>query len=482
MSLRFAFFGLVLLATACTVGPDYVAPDRVLDEAFIHAVGDDTALSPESWWQALNDETLVALLDKAINHSPSLDAARADLDAALAARRLARSAFWPDLTLNASYTEFEQSLRAPNAIGALVNAGLVERDGEFYTSALETRWELDLWGGIRRDNQRAMAELSAAGGLLHARELAELAETAAAYFEFLGSTARMQQLEKNLDLLRESEHLTRQRQRIGLGREIDALRASVALSATSARLPGLKVAQKASLYRLAVLTGQTPVEISASVKPGALPEPLLNLSAGTPADLLQRRPDIAVAERQLAAATASIGVAQSRFFPTLALNGSFGFEAIGASDIGTGAARNTALVPFIRWPVFAGGRVRAEVASANARASAAAARYEQAVLNALAETETALLDYQGSLESAGQLRHASASAAKAATIARKLYQNGLLDYLSVLDAERTLTDVEDQYVVAKTQSLLALVRLYKTLGGGWANDVTPGQVGAPAQP
>ncbi len=463
---------LMLSLSACAVGPELAVPSVELEASYLAEI-DSSDFAPDGWWAALGDPVLVDLLARTSTSSPGLGAARARLLAARAERQTARSAFWPAIGLGSSYTRFEQSLESPGALGQLVAAGLAERDGEFYSANTDLNWELDLFGGLRRQDEAAAAALAAEVAALGGTELAFEAETAAAYFEFLGAESRIRSLTTNLDLLSQSADLARNRQRVGLGREVDALRAETSLAAAAARLPLLHAARDASLNRLAVLVGETPSLIRESVVAVPLPKTPPAIAVGTPADLLQRRPDIARSRSQLAQATAAIGIAQARFFPRLVLNASFGFESVAASGLGDSDARTSGLVPFLDWPILNGGRLRARYAVADADAAAAALAYEHTVLSALAETETALSDYAAARSTAIQLADAATKAREAALLARRLYDNGLTAFIDVLDAERSQTDLEDELAVAKTRTLLQLVQLYKALGGGWSVQTDP---------
>lgn len=462
----FALLTTALLA-ACAVGPNLYVPEVDVGARYLVAAPANGVAVGE-WWTALEDPILVGLIEETLANSPGLRAARERLMAARAERRVAQSVFWPTVGGQTSYTRFEQSLQSAGAIGQLVAAGLAERDGDFFSASVDANWELDVFGGLRRQNEAAAAVLNAETAAFDGTKLVFVAETASAYFEHLGASARIDALTRNIDLLEQSAQLARNRQRVGLGREVDALRAETALAAAAAQLPQLQAAKDASLNRLGVLVGLTPVVIRARLEAGSLPQSIQSVDIGTPADLLRRRPDIARARFELARATAAIGVAQARFFPRLALNASWGFESVAVSSLGDSAARTTGLVPFLEWPILNGGRLRAQYRASNRVAAAAALQYEEVVLQALAESETALSAYAAARDTEKQLAIAAASARAAQMLARKLYENGLTAFIDVLDAERSQTDLEDQLALARTQTLLRLVQLYKALGGGWS--------------
>ncbi|MEM1263145.1 MAG: efflux transporter outer membrane subunit [Pseudomonadota bacterium] len=464
---RFVIVVATLVASGCAVGPDYVAPDTDAATAFVSAEQMATSEPVADWWLAFDDTALTALIDAALADSPDLDAARARLDQARAVRGIARAAFWPTLAATGTYTNFEQSLESPGAFGQLVRAGLAERDGEFYTSTLETAWEIDVFGSVRRRNESAAASLGVAIADYRAAILGIVAETAAAYFEFGGAEQRIAALERNIELLRQTVELTENKQRSGLAGQIDVDRARAEFEAARAGLATLKAARDASRFRLGALTGQRPADIATTLVANPLPQPLPTLAVGTSADLLTRRPDVQAAERRLAAATADVGVATAEFFPRLTLAANYGFEAVKASDMGSSDARFTGIVPGLRLPIFEAGRLRRQRDGAVAGAELAAAAYESTVLTALSETETALSRYNGALQSSESLADAANAAGRAATTARKLYRSGLIDFLDVLAAERRQTELDDQAAAAQANALRATVDLYRSLGGGW---------------
>ncbi len=459
---------LSVMLCACAVGPDYRATEvAAADERFQQQLNSADGAAGIRWWESLNDPQLSALIEKGLRQNKNLIAGAARLESARAARSQAHAAFWPAVSANTAYTRYEQSLESPGAIGQLVNAGLAERDGEFYSAGIDAQWELDLFGSVRRRNERAGANFEASQADYEGLILATVTEIASAYFEYLGAEARYATLEKNTALMAQSLELTRKKEALGLARSVDTLSAETQYYASNARIPELNAARVASLYRLGVLTGDTPAEIANSVRVVPLPSTPASVSAGAPADMLARRPDVRGSERRLAAATAAIGIAQAEFFPRLVLDANYGFEAVAASSIGDSTARKSGMVPFLSWSVFQGGRLRAQYASANAEAAAAAANYEHNVLGALAEAETMLANYQATRDSLLSLEAASRAAEQAADIARKLYQRGLIDFLAVLEAERRLTSVDDDTVAARARSLINLAALYKALGGGW---------------
>ena len=453
----------------CAVGPDYETPEiEVQPEWLAEAEAADESALPDQWWTLLEDQGLDTALANAANANLEIAIAMARVDEARAFRSVARSAFWPQVDANARYTEFEQSIESPGAGGTLIEAGLIPREVDFYTATLDASWELDLFGARRRQAEAANAELESALENARAVRLAVLAETAAAYFEMRGAEERLRIAESNVAAQERTLELTRRKVEAGLGRRIDELRAEAQWNAVRSLMPALRSSQTASRYRLAVLTGERPEDLPTVIAaPGNLPTAPVAVPVGMRAEILRRRPDVLAAERSLAAATAGIGVAKAEFFPRLVLSANYGFESSVASNIGDSRARTSALVPFVSWPVFQGGRLRANLEGANARTQAAAYAYEQSVLVALADAESAIVAYNEEATTFERLDLAADASIRAADIATQLYEQGLTDFLTVLDAQRRRDEAVDARAQSRTRQLLSLSRLYKALGGGW---------------
>ena len=449
----------LLLTGGCAVGPDYAPPASDVEPGWLEpGPGLVATAAPDGWWEALRG---------AMDRAPDIRAATARIEQARAARGVARSVFWPQVAAGAAWTDVEQSLESPAGAGSLIRAGFVPRDVDFYSAGLDASWEPDLFGAVRRRAEAATAELGASLAAREGVRLGVLAETASAWFERQGALQRLAIAERNIAAQQRTLELTRRLVGSGLGRRIDLLRAEAQLDATRAGVPLLRAAARAAHYRLRVLAGELPDTAPLDAAPALLPLVPDVLAVGTRADLLRRRPDLQVAERQLAAATAGIGVARADFFPRLVISASYGFEAAEAGDLGSSAARNTAIVPFVSWPLMQGGRLRAALEGADARALEAALRYEQAVLEAIADAETALSAYVEERQSFESLNAAATASREAAVIAGRLYEQGLADFLTVLDADRRSLEAEDRAAQSHTRLLLNLVRVYKALGGGW---------------
>jgi multidrug efflux system outer membrane protein len=447
-----------LLLGGCAVGPDYRAPDTPVPE---YRNADPSILDKQpfeaAWWRQFGDPTLDGLVERALSADLDLRIAAARVDEARAILSAARRERWPGVGAEAARTE---SKAQQPGLGA-------ERlDIESYDAGLSALWELDLFGRVRRGAQAAAADAGAAEAELRDAQVLVAAEVARSYLDLRGAQKRLRVARANLEFQRETLNLTRVRLDLGRGSELDVASAAARLSATDASIPPLVAAEAAAAHRLAVLLGLRPGALDAELAPRELPPHLTTLAVGSPETLLRRRPDIRAAERDLAAATARIGVAKADLFPRLTLSGFIGFIAGDADELGESTSRAWSLAPVLSWGGLEPG-VRARIVAAEARAEGALAAYDRAVLLALEETETAFVSYtQNRLRLASVIDESTASQ-RAAELARVQYREGALDFLRLLDAERTALQAEDALATAETDLNTSVVVIYKALGGGW---------------
>ncbi|HEY0339438.1 MAG TPA: TolC family protein, partial [Steroidobacteraceae bacterium] len=347
--------------------------------------------------------------------------------------------------------------------------GVDQHDREFDTAdaGFQGLWELDLFGRVRRNVEAARADVGASTATLQDARVSVIAEVARDYFVLRGLQDQLALTERNADNQLNTLKLTRVRLEAGRGNELDTARAEAQWRTTLASIPTLEASIATTMYRISVLTGRQPAALNEQLKAQAAPKlPALN-SIGTPELLLRRRPDVRIAERRLAGATARIGVAVGDLFPKVTLTGNFGYLAPTFGDLGQGEARFFSIGPGISWAAFDLGRVRARISTARAETDAALSSYEGAVLNALEDTEGALVSYGHSQAHRDSLGAAAASSDKAADLARKRFEGGLVDFLEVLDAERTALTAELLFSQSRTDEATSLVAVYKALGAGW---------------
>ncbi|MFV0455912.1 MAG: efflux transporter outer membrane subunit [Pseudomonas sp.] len=456
------FFALSLLAltmAGCAVGPDYRAPQPE-PARIAHAEDSDYDRSrfESAWWHQFEDPTLDALVVQALAENRELRIAYSRLRAARAIRDDDANDRFPTVTAGASAD-----------IGKAQQPGFTERrvNAERYDLGLDMAWELDLFGRIQRRLEASDAQAEAAEAELYQLQVSLIAELVDAYGQLRGAQLRERIARDNLANQRDSHELTEQLRDAGMGSELDVLRADARLAATEASLPQLQAQQTRARNRIATLLGQRADRLTVDLSPRELPAIAKALPIGDPAQLLRRRPDIRAAERQLAAATANVGVATADLFPRVSLSGFLGFIAGRGSQIGSSAAEAWGVAPSISWAAFDLGSVRARLRGAEADADGALASYEQQVLLALEESENAFSDYARAQERLLSLLRQSTASRAAAQQAEIRYREGTVDFLVLLDAERERLAAEDAQAQAEVELYRGVVALYKALGGGW---------------
>ncbi len=497
---------LVFAITACTVGPDYKRPDTPMPMHFARAddkngaavidtlrtswppiatdqavpkvvpgethEGDspwNTELPDASFWRGFGDPTLRALIAQALSENRDLQTALARYDASNALLREARFDQIPTVTANAEIGHHLTS--KDQAFGASRS----ERDTPKSGASVNASWELDLFGRVRRGVEAHREETMASAADLRAVRVALAGEVAAAYIDLRGQQARLGIARGNAENLRDTLMLIEARFSTGRGTELDVARARAQYDTTLSRIPAFEAAVGFDEHRLAVLTGHTPdALISLLDTPGPLPEIPAGINPGTPADLLRRRPDVAAAEARLHAATARIGVSTAELFPrfTLAsmvgsMTGSYGFFREGSDQ--------NLIALGIDWSFLDVGRVRARIAASDAQAAAQLAQYQKTVLDALEDTENALLRAQRVQQESAALDRAAVNSERAAQIAKSRFSAGAIDYFQVLDVQRVLLQDQDAAAESRMRGAAAAVTLYRALAGGWEpTPSTPG--------
>jgi outer membrane protein, multidrug efflux system len=452
------------LAGGCAVGPNYQRPQTPVDTHFANAGEPGFAETDpiEHYWTGFADATLTSLVEDALAHNKDLSAAEANLRAARASRRLAGFDQYPTVTLSASYTHNLDSQEQ------LPGVDMHDREFDAAQAGFDGLWELDLFGRVRRSVEAARGDVGAAAATLQDARVSVIAEVARDYFILRGLQDQLALTQRNADNQFSSLKLTRNRLEAGRGNELDTSRAEAQWQTTLASIPSLQATIATTCYRLSVLTGRQPTTLSAGLATLAPMPALPPLNAiGSPEALLRRRPDVRVAERRLAASTARVGVAMGDLFPKVTLVGDVGYFAPTFGDFGQSEARSFSVGPSISWAAFDLGRVRARISSSKALTDAALASYESAVLGALEDTEGALISYGRSQSRRDALKIAAAASDRAADLARKRFEGGLIDFLEVLDAERTALSAELLLSQSRTDAATSLIAVYKALGAGW---------------
>lgn len=450
--------------SGCAVGPDYRRPETPVDSQFVNAAepGLSPAVAVESYWKSFADPLLDQLVGEAVANNKDLRVAEANLMSARAVHRLAGFDLFPTVTAQGGYTHIlyaEQQL-----------PGVDRHDREFDAAqgGFQGLWELDLFGRVRRNVEAARADVGAAQATLQDARVSVVAEVVRNYFVLRGLQDQLALTGRNAANQEKTLKLTKARLEGGRGNELDTSRAEAQWQTTLASIPSLESATATTMYRLSVLTGRQPVALTERLAPQPLPALPAISSIGAPEQLLRHRPDVRVAERRLAGATARIGVAVGDLFPKVTLMGQFGYVGPTFASLG---ASNTEFFqggPSITWAAFDLGRVRARIKESRAQTDAAFANYESAVLNALSDTEGTLISYGRAQRRRDALQIAAAASDKAADLAQKRFEGGLIDFLEVLDAERTALSAELLLSQSRTDAATSLVAVYKALGAGWS--------------
>nr|WP_319528023.1 efflux transporter outer membrane subunit [Pseudomonas laurentiana] len=454
---------LVLALAACAVGPDYRAPSTAA--AHLNAADQPEATKTfdrnrfeAAWWRQFDDPVLNQLVAQSLAENRELRVAFARLKSARAIRDDVSNDALPTVTSRASSDLGKGQI--PGQSDHRVNS-------ERYDLGLDMAWELDLFGRIQRQLEASEAQQDAAEADLQQLHVSLIAELVDAYGQLRGAQLREKIALANLKTQQDSRAITQTLNEAGVGNELDVVRADARLAAVEATVPQLQAEQVRARNRIATLLGQRPDTLSIDLSPAQLPAIAKALPIGDPAELLKRRPDVRSAERQLAAATANVGVATADLFPRVSLSGFLGFTAARGSQLGSSAAQAWALGPSITWAAFDLGSVKARLRGANAEAEGALASYEQQVLLALEESENAFSDYSKRQQRLLALLRQSEASRKAAELASIRYREGTVDYLVLLDAERERLSAEDAQAQAEVELYSGVVAIYKALGGGW---------------
>lgn len=456
---------LMPVFSGCTIlGPDNIKPSVELPEHWNNADKENSQENIrllETWWQTLDDPQLTDLIHQAIANNPGVQQACSRVREARFQRLKTRASLFPILNMTAAarknYSEDES--------GSDVTS-------ELYSTGLDAGWELDLFGGTRRSVAVAGAVLDADIEALNDVMVTLLAETALNYIDVRTYQARLAVAESNVKAQKETWELLNALNREGLGDELAVAQARYNLESTRARIPDLNTGLEAAMNRLAVLTGRPPGTLHAELSevrpiPGISPGISKDLTVGVPADIIRRRPDIRKAERDVAAQTARIGVAKADRFPKLTLDGSIGLSSLSAGELFSTGSRTMSFGPSLSLPIFKAGAIRNNIKVQEELRTQTLIQYKSVVLSALEEVENALKAYAGEQQKMERLEDATRAAQSAADLADHQYATGMIDFSSVLDAQRSLLSFEDQLAQSRGTILSDLVRLYKTLGGGW---------------
>jgi len=458
------------LLTGCAVGPDYHPPNVTTPSSWTSPLANGETNSPAhlaAWWKNFNDTNLDSLMAMAVQSNLTLHIAEDHVREARAERGVVTGGLWPSVGSSASYS---RNRFGANSFPPLAKFG-VPLDYNLYNAGFDAAWELDIFGGTRRAVEAANAEI---GGAEYGQRdvlVSLLAEVARNYVGARGYQQRLAITRQNIQVQQQILDLTSNRFQNGLSSDLNVQQATALLTATEAQVPSLETGFDQSVHHLAMLLGQPPgalMDEMSAEKPIPLTPP--EVPVGLPSDLLQRRPDVQRAESELAAATARIGEAKADFFPKFSLTGFAGLESVSANNWFDYASRYWSAGPTVQWELFQAGSIRANVRVQNARQEQALDSCQQTVLVALEDAENALTAYAREQTRRKSLAQSVRANERALELATQLYNNGLADFLGVLDSERSLFAAQDALVQSDQAVSLDLVQLYKALGGGWQNE------------
>lgn len=463
---RFSVITAALLLSACVQGPDYKAPETRIADAWVSQGGAVGAVTDAPWWKDFNDPLLDTLVDEMLAANPSLREAQARLAEARANRDAVRGGRLPQASVSASGNEVMLSKNGQLPIGSIPGFA---RDFSLFDLGFDASWEIDLWGRRVRENEAADARTQSAALSVEGARLQLIAELARAYVDLRKAQGDMAVASEMLAARQRLADLTDLRADAGEANGIEANRARSELETARVALTGAQAAARGAALQVAVLVGKAPAEMLPRLEaPGAIPEAPGAIAAGLPSDLLLRRPDIMQAERDLAAATADIGVAKADLFPSLSLGLALGQQARAIGDLVEGDSTRLQAGGGLAWPIFNGGRARAMVRAADARAQAAVARYDAAVIGALADSEGAINRFDRSLAALTAARTASARETAAYQLAEQRARSGEDDQLALARARLASLAATQQQVQALAAATEAAIALQKALGGGWS--------------
>ena len=477
---RWAHAGVLIVSaalSACAVGPDYRAPELPTPPSWYSqpAAGYrvESADSPTlaSWWTSFNDPALDALIERAIDENKTVKQAVASVVAARARRGIAVAGFLPNIGASAGASRSDSdsssfSSDTGTSLGDLTGSGGAQ---DTYDAGLDASWEIDLFGGLRRSLESSTATLVATEADLRDVLVVLLADVALSYVEVRTTQSRLTFAERNLASQKDVLDIAGWRVDAGLATVLDVEQAKASYAQTRAQIPALESNLAAALNRLAVLTGQRPGSLQDELRERrALPSVPLEFVSSVPAEVMRRRPDIRSAERRLAAQTAEVGVATAALYPSLSLGGSIGVTSTSASDLLSDGFQSNRFGINLSVPVFNGGALRQNIKVQNALVDQALASYEATVLAVYEEVENGLTQWVNEQRRHEALVDAAASARIASELALVQYNSGLVDFQTVLTADRELISSEDALAVSDGEIASNLIRLYKAFGGGWS--------------
>ena len=454
--------GLILIGCAA-VGPDYIPIKPDGPETWNAEMAGGLTTNPPDpnalarWWSIFNDPELSSLEERAVSGNLELQTARSRIREARALRGISQARLFPSVGANAAASKIRSS-----------ESGGTGTAFEYYTAGFDAGWELDIFGGLRRSIEASQADLEASQVNLGSVMISLMAEVALNYVDLRVYQAQLSITRANIKTQEETYALNQSRNQAGIIDELAVHESLRILESSRSQIPALEARLSAAKNRLAVLLGRQPVEFAKElVEAAAIPALPAIVAIGIPAETLRRRPDIRFAERVVASQTARIGVATADLYPKFHLAGTIGIESIDSGDLLDWSSRIWSIGPRASWKIFDAGSIRQNIEVQTARQEQALIQYQATVLNAQEEVENALVAYAKEQRRRDSLEKAASAAQLAELLARDKYQAGLVNFNNVLDAQRSLLLLQNELNQSKGAATNNLVRLYKSLGGGW---------------
>lgn len=464
--MRSAFIIPLIALAGCTVGPDYAPPESTAGAKWVEPA---VTTSPVdlAWWNSFNDPLLSELVERAIANAPDVRIANARLAEARANRDAVYGGRFPQVNASGAVTE---NVLSENGQLPVANIPGFDRSFSLFDIGFDASWEIDLWGRQQREREGAQARAEAALEARRETQLRLAAEVARSYMDLRAAQQEAGLRQGMANNASTQAELLAQLFEAGDVSKIEAESARSAAANLAGQVPPARTRAAAARYRIAALLGVAPEDSPRELLgPAPLPSPPMMVGAGLRSELLERRPDVRRAERELAAATAGIGIAKADLFPRFSLLGSFGIQARDSGDLTSSDSLRANIGPHFSWPIFSAGRIRAQVRAADARAEGAAAAWEGAVAGALADSETAINRHANALIAYSYAVDALDSQHRIHSLAWKRYEAGEDSRTQWLAAELELAQAELAMLQTQSAALDAAIALNKALGGGWSD-------------
>ncbi|GAB4190575.1 MAG: efflux transporter outer membrane subunit [Simkaniaceae bacterium] len=453
---------LLFLFAGCAVGPNYREPSLSMPEQFIETKKNEEAASLKNWWQEFEDPILDQIVSQAILGNLDLQIAIDRIRQARAVFFLERANLFPEIDLNADIQRF----RVSQTIFESPFLGPPEQN--FYRIGFDAGWELDFFGKLRRAKESAFYNLQAEGQNYRDVYISVISEAVKFYIEIRALQEIIALTEERIQIERGILDLTDSLFAAGLDSQTQLEEVKGSLASLEASLPDLQSQLKQNMYALSVILGDFPEEMQDFFsKGGTLPYIAQAKSVGIPCGLLKRRPDIRNAERNLAAATAEIGVAVADLYPSVTLTGSYAFETSKIQNWFLSASRAWNIGPLINWPLLDFGRIKSNIKAKEAFRDQAFHIYVQTILSAVADVESALAAYQEERKKSFRLQEETKAYEKTMELNRSLFQSGLADLSVFLQSEKTYVQAKERWIESQKQEMINLIAVYKAAGGDW---------------